>query len=268
VAVRISFANLVGPAELYTGSLATSYVKATASRIMDRFKWGFLLLLLTLLCSLLGEACGGSTSNANKISPPLALPSPSLGGRLGDANANAESPPRPTRAASVPNENPCKSDNESGTRQVCVFTLEGYKEADYFYDEGAFDAYVRRIAGYIEETISANECHLLSVEVSGYADNLRLNKILPWPDVPSYCSSPQTCRQISSGPPNLTNDDLACVRGCLVTHRIYSLLEQDINILSEKWNDRHQFFTRPSEVGEPYRKVVVILERGGQCPNG
>jgi hypothetical protein len=159
----------------------------------------------------------------------------------------------------------------AGDLQKCVFPLDSYEEANYYYhDPKALDSYVNTVAGYIEETETVKGCTLLSVTAWGYADSQRLIKILPWPNVPEYCRSQAACRKDESSSENLTNDDLACVRQCLVTNRIYSLLEHDTEIFPntlEKWKSEHHSFTRPSEVGEAYRKVEVILERGGQCPD-
>jgi hypothetical protein len=162
----------------------------------------------------------------------------------------------------------CKDDNPSGTRQKCIFTLDGYEEAEYHYgDNEALKLYISRVVGYINETLHSKDCSVLAITAWGYADSLKLNKRLSWTDVPDFCRSPETCRKDVFNARDLTNDDLACVRECLIKHNIYSRLEQNIDIVSKDWSSEHRFYTEAWEAGYPFRKVEIILERGGMCPD-
>jgi len=237
---------------------------------MNGFKRRLLVLMFAITTGFPATSCEDSGRNVNKLPPHLPGPSPSPRGGAANANSGPEPGPQagPTAATG---EKFCESDNASGDRQRCVFRLEGYPEAEYTYhDPKALDTYVSRVAGYIEEAMTVKGCRLLSVTAWGYADNQSLNKDLPWSDVPEYCRSPESCRPSGTTSANLTNSDLACVRGCIVTNQIYSLLQHDVEIYSqtlEKWESRHRPFTLPTEVGDPYRKVEIILERGGGCPD-
>jgi hypothetical protein len=154
-----------------------------------------------------------------------------------------------------------------GEIQRCVLSLKGYEEANYDYHvPGALESYVNTVAVHIEEA-NTPSCKLLSATIKGYADSQQLIKVLPWGDVPNSCLY---CRKEGATSVNLSNDDLACVRQCLVKNRIYSLLEHDTEIFSNApggLKSDYFSFTDPSEAGEAYRRVDVILERGGQCPN-
>lgn len=235
--------------------------------IMDRFECRSLLLLLAFLAGSSGSYCGNPAPNRNSLSPPLPAPSPTRGPN--NANTGSTPPAGPTSKAGT---SFCRPADGARALQRCVFPLEGYKEADYeYYDVKALEVFIRRVADYIEETETVEGCNLVSITASGYADYKRLRKILPWADAPPYCRTAEGCRKDGSASGNLTNDDLACMRECLVTNRIYSLLEVDSEISSNaraKLRTESHASTKPSEIGDQYRKVEITLERGGRCPDG
>jgi hypothetical protein len=233
---------------------------------MDKFETRFILSFLSLLCSLFCSSCLDSRSSTNKLPPRLIEPSPSTNRNADDANTPRE--PGTDHSNELTDKRFCKDDNPSGTRQKCIFTLDGYEEAEYHYGNNeALNLYVSRVVGYINETLHSKDCSVLAVTAWGYADSLKLKKRLSWADVPDFCRSPETCQKDVFNTGDLTNDDLACVRECLIKHNIYSRLEQNIDIVSKDWSSEHRFYTEAWEAGYPYRKVEIILERGGRCPN-
>jgi hypothetical protein len=231
---------------------------------MDRFR--FILTSLALTCSLFGISCGSRQATTNKLPPRMTEPSPTANRNADVANTSGEPQTSPSNER---NEKKfCQVDNPAGTRQKCIFVLDSYKEAEYQHDDiEALNLYTSRIVGYIEEALYSKECSVLSITAWGYADSLKLNAKLKWADVPESCRSPETCRQGDLNAEYLTNDDLACVRECLVKNRIYARLEQNVDIISKDWNSEHRFYTGAEEVGDPFRKVEIILERGGKCPD-
>ncbi|MCP4663396.1 MAG: hypothetical protein GY856_49025 [bacterium] len=146
-----------------------------------------------------------------------------------------------------------------GARQDCVFTLADYDPGDYFHKKQPREEYARTVAEFIEETDLQKGCSLLAITAWGYADGLKYRGGLKWSAVPSNCRS--TRRGL-----NLSEDDLAAVRECLMTHRISTYFGGNIGIQPMNWKKERTNYPDGAQTGSSYRKVEHIIERTGKCP--